>query len=118
MRKSKIKAGDDLTDGLDVAIFVTEIMLLMGKNTSGRRAMTLQVGKKGRLYRWNMCLPDIHIHEPRIHIHVHIHWVAIHIHIHDLHIHIQIYSQDSDSCSCHIHAYAYSYSWKFMNLCT
>ena len=55
MRKSKIKAGDDLTDGLDVAIFVTEIMLLMGKNTSGRRAMTLQVGKKGRLYRWNMC---------------------------------------------------------------
>ena len=25
MRKSKIKAGDDLADGLDVAIFLTEI---------------------------------------------------------------------------------------------
>ena len=31
-----------------------------GKNTSGRRAMTLQVGKKSRLYRWNMCLVGNH----------------------------------------------------------
>ena len=53
-------AGNDLTDGLDVIIFLPIFLyaLFLGsvKNDTRRRAVILQVGKKGRPYRWNLCL--------------------------------------------------------------
>ena len=47
MRKSKIKAGDDLTDGLDVAIF--ELKFLLFNMVDGKN--TLQEGGRW-CYRW------------------------------------------------------------------
>ena len=53
-------AGNDLTDGLDVIIFLPiflhVLFLSSVKSDTRRRAVILQVGKKSRPYRWNLCL--------------------------------------------------------------